>query len=157
MSMIGEYVRVTAAELDRVVQDPDWGLDFVEEVRDAEEESEGLADELAEAEEDGVESAFRASVTARPWEVADEDGEAEDDPVAFWDPDALLDGEALGEALELPLEDALGEALDAAPALASWARTGRKYSFAVVPTCLRASSEFVPLGMLTMMLLVPWV
>ncbi|MEV5845837.1 YfbM family protein [Streptomyces sp. NPDC051985] len=40
MSMIGEYLRVTAAELDRAIQDPDWALDFVEEVQDAEEESE---------------------------------------------------------------------------------------------------------------------
>ncbi|MER6351699.1 YfbM family protein [Streptomyces sp. NPDC001634] len=38
--MIGEYLRVTAAELDRAIQDPDWALDFVEEVQDAEEESE---------------------------------------------------------------------------------------------------------------------
>ena len=40
MSMIGEYLRVTAAELDRAIQDPDWALDLVEEVQDAEEESE---------------------------------------------------------------------------------------------------------------------
>ncbi|MFG2887756.1 YfbM family protein [Streptomyces sp. NPDC048297] len=40
MSMIGEYLRVTAAELDRVIQDPDWAWDFVEEVQDAEEETE---------------------------------------------------------------------------------------------------------------------
>lgn len=40
MSMIGEYLRVTAAELDRVIQDPDWALDFIEEVQDAEEETE---------------------------------------------------------------------------------------------------------------------
>jgi hypothetical protein len=40
MSMIGEYLRVTAAELDRAIQDPDWALDFVEEVQDAEDESE---------------------------------------------------------------------------------------------------------------------
>ncbi|MEU4086570.1 YfbM family protein [Streptomyces aureus] len=39
MSMIGEYLRVTAAELDRVIHDPDWASDFVEEVRDAEAES----------------------------------------------------------------------------------------------------------------------
>ncbi|MFJ8900084.1 YfbM family protein [Streptomyces sp. NPDC102370] len=38
--MIGEYLRVTAAELDRAIQDPDWALDFVEEVQDAEEETE---------------------------------------------------------------------------------------------------------------------
>ncbi|WP_406169593.1 YfbM family protein [Streptomyces canus] len=40
MSMIGEYLRVTAAELARANQDPDWALAFVEEVQDAEEESE---------------------------------------------------------------------------------------------------------------------
>ncbi|MFJ1731059.1 YfbM family protein [Streptomyces sp. NPDC088254] len=40
MSMICEYLRVTAAELDRAIQDPDWALDFVEEVQDAEEETE---------------------------------------------------------------------------------------------------------------------
>jgi hypothetical protein len=40
MSMIGEYLRVTAAELERVIQDPDWALDLVEEVQDAEEQSE---------------------------------------------------------------------------------------------------------------------
>ncbi|GHD84829.1 DUF1877 family protein [Streptomyces naganishii] len=39
MSMIGEYLRVTAAELDRAIQDPDWALDFAEGVQDAEEES----------------------------------------------------------------------------------------------------------------------
>lgn len=39
MSMIGEYVRVTTAELDRVTRDADWALDFVEKVRDAEEET----------------------------------------------------------------------------------------------------------------------
>ncbi|WP_328426392.1 DUF1877 family protein [Streptomyces sp. NBC_00443] len=40
MSMIGEYLRVTAAELDRAIQDPGWVLDFVEEAQDAEEEPE---------------------------------------------------------------------------------------------------------------------
>ncbi|MGW0190114.1 YfbM family protein [Streptomyces sp. NPDC003362] len=40
MSMIGEYLRVTAAELDRAIQDADWALDFAEEVQDAEEETE---------------------------------------------------------------------------------------------------------------------
>jgi hypothetical protein len=40
MSMIGEYLRVTAAELDRAIKDPDWALDFAEEVQDTEEESE---------------------------------------------------------------------------------------------------------------------
>ncbi|MBC7273153.1 MAG: YfbM family protein [Streptomyces sp.] len=40
MSMIGEYLRVTAMELDRAIQDPGWALELVEEVQDAEEESE---------------------------------------------------------------------------------------------------------------------
>jgi len=40
MSMIGEYFRVTAAELERAVQDPDWALDFIEETQDAHEEAE---------------------------------------------------------------------------------------------------------------------
>ncbi|MFC8199039.1 YfbM family protein [Streptomyces sp. NPDC057298] len=40
MSMIGEYLRVTATELDRAIHDPEWALDFAEEVQDAEEESE---------------------------------------------------------------------------------------------------------------------
>lgn len=39
MSMIGEYLRVTAAELDQALQDPDWALDLAEEVQDAEEQS----------------------------------------------------------------------------------------------------------------------
>ncbi|MFJ1595629.1 YfbM family protein [Streptomyces sp. NPDC088261] len=39
MSMIGEYVRVTAAELDRAIRDPAWALAHVEEVRDSEGES----------------------------------------------------------------------------------------------------------------------
>ncbi|MGW2781195.1 DUF1877 family protein [Streptomyces populi] len=34
MSMIGEYLRVTAAELDRAIQDPDWASDFAEEETD---------------------------------------------------------------------------------------------------------------------------
>ncbi|WP_394814158.1 DUF1877 family protein [Streptomyces dubilierae] len=39
MSVIGEYLRVTAAELDRAIRDTDWALDFAEEVQDAEEET----------------------------------------------------------------------------------------------------------------------
>ncbi|MEU6848656.1 YfbM family protein [Actinacidiphila alni] len=31
MSMIGEYARLTPAELDRVLEDPDWAQEFVEE------------------------------------------------------------------------------------------------------------------------------
>ncbi|WP_344051689.1 YfbM family protein [Streptomyces thermoalcalitolerans] len=40
MGINGEYLRVTSAELDRAIQDPDWALDFAEEIRDAEKESE---------------------------------------------------------------------------------------------------------------------
>jgi hypothetical protein len=40
MSMIGEYLRVTTAELDRAIRYPDWALDFVEEVQDTGEETE---------------------------------------------------------------------------------------------------------------------
>jgi hypothetical protein len=46
MSMIGEYFRVTASELERALRDPEWALDFIDETRDAEEES---APSLAEA------------------------------------------------------------------------------------------------------------
>ena len=45
MSMIGEYLRITAAELDRAIQDPGWALDFAEEVQDTEEESEPVPTE----------------------------------------------------------------------------------------------------------------
>ncbi|GAB3106042.1 hypothetical protein GCM10027160_01130 [Streptomyces calidiresistens] len=40
MGMIGEYLRVTAAEPDRGIQDPDRAFASAEEVGDAEEESE---------------------------------------------------------------------------------------------------------------------
>ncbi|MFE9360548.1 YfbM family protein [Streptomyces olivaceoviridis] len=40
MSMIGEYLRVTASELQRAIQDPDWALHFAEDVQDTEERSE---------------------------------------------------------------------------------------------------------------------
>ncbi|MFJ4688805.1 YfbM family protein [Streptomyces sp. NPDC088789] len=38
MSMIGRYVRLTAAELDRALADPAWALLRVEELRDEEDE-----------------------------------------------------------------------------------------------------------------------
>jgi hypothetical protein len=37
MSMVGAYIRVTPAELERAVRDPAWASDFADEVRDAEE------------------------------------------------------------------------------------------------------------------------
>lgn len=40
MSMNGEYLRVTPAELDRALKDPEWALDLSEEIQDAQEESE---------------------------------------------------------------------------------------------------------------------
>ncbi|MEU0853122.1 YfbM family protein [Streptomyces flaveolus] len=40
MSMNGEYLRVTPAELDRALKDPDWALDLVEAIQDAQEEQE---------------------------------------------------------------------------------------------------------------------
>lgn len=36
MSMIGEYARVTSAELDRAIDDPEWAQAFVDELIDAE-------------------------------------------------------------------------------------------------------------------------
>ncbi len=38
MSMIGEYARLTPAELDHAISDPTWALEFVEEMTDAETE-----------------------------------------------------------------------------------------------------------------------
>nr|WP_134006671.1 YfbM family protein [Streptomyces sp. 846.5] len=35
MSMIGEYARLTPAELDRAISDPAWALEFVEQMMDA--------------------------------------------------------------------------------------------------------------------------
>ncbi|MDF9873540.1 hypothetical protein OKW18_005678 [Streptomyces pratensis] len=101
----------------------------------------------------GVASFFRAPVTARPWVVAPSEGvafgsEAVSGSLAF----------ALGVALGFPepVADGLAEpsGVGAPPATV---RTGRKYSWAVVPTCSRACAEFVPLGMLTMMFDAPWV
>ncbi|WP_222723542.1 YfbM family protein [Streptomyces sp. MS191] len=40
MSMNGEYLRVTPAELDRALKDPEWAWELVEEVQDAQEEGE---------------------------------------------------------------------------------------------------------------------
>ncbi|WP_121830390.1 YfbM family protein [Streptomyces sp. S1] len=36
MSMIGEYARLTPAELDRAIHDPDWAQEFVDELIEAE-------------------------------------------------------------------------------------------------------------------------
>ncbi|MFC9607400.1 YfbM family protein [Streptomyces niveus] len=38
MSMNGEYLRVTPAELDRALKDPEWALDLAEEIQDAQKE-----------------------------------------------------------------------------------------------------------------------
>ncbi|MGW6705940.1 YfbM family protein [Streptomyces sp. NPDC054956] len=40
MSMNGEYLRITPAELDRALMDPEWALGLAEEIQDAQEESE---------------------------------------------------------------------------------------------------------------------
>ncbi|MER5666168.1 YfbM family protein [Streptomyces mirabilis] len=40
MSMNGEYLRVTPAELDRALKDPAWALDLAEEIQDKQDESE---------------------------------------------------------------------------------------------------------------------
>ncbi|MFE6457241.1 YfbM family protein [Streptomyces cinereoruber] len=45
MSMNGEYLRVTPAELDRALQDPEWALDLAEEIQDAQEEREPAPNE----------------------------------------------------------------------------------------------------------------
>lgn len=41
MSMVGEYLRVTASELDRAVKEPEWALELAEQVQD--EQEDGLA------------------------------------------------------------------------------------------------------------------
>ncbi|MER6853784.1 DUF1877 family protein [Streptomyces flaveolus] len=45
MSMNGEYLRVTPAELDRALKDPDWALDLAEAIQDAQEEQESAPHE----------------------------------------------------------------------------------------------------------------
>jgi hypothetical protein len=39
MSMIGEYLRVTPAELSRAIEDPDWALEYADQVQDAQNEN----------------------------------------------------------------------------------------------------------------------
>ena len=77
----------------------------------AEAEGAAEAEVLGVADGDGVESAFSASVTARPWVVAEAVGDAEEEDEAFSPEDALLDG--LGEPLA-PDDEALGEGLGVA-------------------------------------------
>jgi hypothetical protein len=43
--MWGEYLRVTRGELERAVKDPDWALEYAEQVQDTEEEAELSASE----------------------------------------------------------------------------------------------------------------
>ncbi|CAM5563365.1 hypothetical protein SVIRM249S_05186 [Streptomyces viridochromogenes] len=45
MSMNGEYLRVTPAELDQALKDPEWALDLAEEIQDAQEEHEAAPNE----------------------------------------------------------------------------------------------------------------
>lgn len=40
MSMIGEYVRLTPAELDRALSDPEWACEYTHDLRDTEYETE---------------------------------------------------------------------------------------------------------------------
>lgn len=40
MSMIGEYLRLAPAELERAVEDPEWAWDFAGQIRDVEEDGE---------------------------------------------------------------------------------------------------------------------
>lgn len=83
------------------------------------------SDALAEPEalEDGVGSAFSASVTARPCEVAVAEGEEDPGEVALSGSSAALSPEELGEAL--PLEDLLGVGLGVGVPLSVRSR-GRK-------------------------------
>src|SRR5262249_55669687 len=60
---------------------------------------------------EGVEPAFSASVTARPWEVAEALGDAVEDEVAFSLEEAPPEGLALGFGEEPRLEEALGDGL----------------------------------------------
>lgn len=39
MSMIGEYLRVTPAELSRAIEDPNWAWEHADQIRDAQDES----------------------------------------------------------------------------------------------------------------------
>jgi hypothetical protein len=39
MSMIGEYLRVTPAELSRAIEDSQWALDYAEQIQDAQDEN----------------------------------------------------------------------------------------------------------------------
>jgi len=45
MSMIGEYARLTPAELQRAISDPEWVMDYLDELKDALDEAEVHEDE----------------------------------------------------------------------------------------------------------------
>ncbi len=101
---------------------------------------------------DGVLSAARASPAGRPCLVA----------LALGVPAAALGAAvpvAAGAAAGVPVAPADGVALGAGAwrPLGARARTGRKNSFAVVPTWSAAVCLSPPLGMFTMMLRSPWV
>ncbi len=114
----------------------------------------------ASADAPGLGAFARASVTARPWVVAPAEGAADSSFCASLS-GAEADGEPLADGLGEPLAEGLGEPLPegwgASGSLRATARTGRKNSCAVVPTCWRACSWSVPLGMFTMMFSRPWV
>ncbi|WP_037908577.1 YfbM family protein [Actinacidiphila yeochonensis] len=59
MSMIGEYVRLTPAELERAVKDPEWAQDFVDELVES------------ELEESPDASAARCHDTDKAWHALD--------------------------------------------------------------------------------------
>jgi hypothetical protein len=59
--MIGEYLRLTEAELDRAIRDPAWALAYADAVSDAIDLDDELIDEDEAAVWDGVDAAFARS------------------------------------------------------------------------------------------------
>ncbi len=104
---------------------------------------------------DGVLSAARASPAGRPCLVALALGVPVAAALGAAEPVPVAAGAAAG----VPVAPADGVALGAGAwtPLGARARTGRKNSFAVVPTWSAAVCLSPPLGMFTMMLRSPWV
>lgn len=68
--MIGEYLRLTRAELDRAVGDPAWALAYADAVNDAIDLDEDVIDEYEAATWDGVDADFARSrryTTDKAW------------------------------------------------------------------------------------------
>ncbi|MFD4976789.1 DUF1877 family protein [Streptomyces sp. NPDC058424] len=63
--MSGEYLRVTPAELDRALKDPEWALDLAEEIQDAQEESEPAPAEARHFH--SLAAGYACGHHARPW------------------------------------------------------------------------------------------